>query len=200
MIKAVVFDLDGVYFVKGKENFIRNLVSLGVTEAEAKRVFYTSDEMKQYKRGELTDEQFWLWAITEWKLSMSVERIIKLLIDGYKENKPVIQAVKKVRALGIKTLVCSNNFPARIQGLQKRFRFLDNFDVAVMAYEVGALKPDKKILEELIARAQVKPEEIFFADDREDTIKNAQDLGIQAFHYTTFDNFLADLQKLEVSV
>ena len=52
MIKAITFDLEGVYFVSGKSNFIKNVVNLGVTESEAKRVFLDSDEMKKlYKMG-----------------------------------------------------------------------------------------------------------------------------------------------------
>jgi hypothetical protein len=39
MIKVITFDLDGVYFTKGKYEFINSLSSLGVNEEEAKRVF-----------------------------------------------------------------------------------------------------------------------------------------------------------------
>lgn len=31
MIKAICFDLDGVYFVNGKSNFIKELVNLGIS-------------------------------------------------------------------------------------------------------------------------------------------------------------------------
>lgn len=54
MIKAVCFDLDGVYFLNGKTNFINSLKYLGVSENEAKRVFLKSDQMnKQYKLGKM---------------------------------------------------------------------------------------------------------------------------------------------------
>lgn len=39
MIKAITFDLDGVYFVNGKSNFISSLVDLGVLKEEIVRVF-----------------------------------------------------------------------------------------------------------------------------------------------------------------
>ena len=70
MIKAITFDLDGVYFVNGKSNFIANLGKFGVSEEEAKRVFLQSDEMnKFYKEGKMTDDEFWTWASKEWKLN-----------------------------------------------------------------------------------------------------------------------------------
>ena len=69
MIKAITFDLDGVYFINGKSNFIDNLEKLGVPREEAIRVFSKSDEMKKlYKTGKMTDQEFWSFAIKEWGL------------------------------------------------------------------------------------------------------------------------------------
>jgi epoxide hydrolase-like predicted phosphatase len=199
MIKAITFDLDGVYFINGKENFIKSLVSLGVAEDEARRVFFKSDEMnKKYKRGLIGDEEYWSWAISEWKLNLSVEEIKELLIKGYEVNDRVVEVVKKVREKGFKACICTNNFPARIEGLQKRFGFLKNFDVVVLSYEVKATKPNPKIFEELIKQSEVKPEEIFVTDDGEANIEAAKALGIKAFFYKDFDKFLEELRKLGV--
>jgi FMN phosphatase YigB (HAD superfamily) len=129
MIKAITFDLDGVYFVNGKSNFISNLSKLSVSEAEAKRVFLQSEEMNnKYKMGMLTDDQFWSWAANEWKINKSPQELIDLMISGYEVDENVVEVVKNVRSNGYKTLICTNNFPARIKGLQMKFKFLDNFD------------------------------------------------------------------------
>jgi len=106
MIKAITFDLDGVYFVNGKANFIKSLGELGVSEEEAKRVFLESNEMNNvYKTGKMTDEEFWSWAANEWKLDKSPQELIDLLIGGYLENENVVGTVKKVRESGYKTLI-----------------------------------------------------------------------------------------------
>ncbi len=201
MIKAITFDLDGVYFVKGKSNFIKSLGELGVSEEEARRVFLSSDEMNfQYKTGAMTDEEFWSWALAEWKLSMSAQEIIDLLIQGYEVDNDVVAVVKKVRGRGYKTLICTNNFPARINGLHKRFGFLDNFDVSVISSEVGAIKPQKELFEALIEKSGVSAGEIFYADDYDAAIETATKLGIETLHYTTFDAFMSRLGELGVKV
>ena len=201
MIKAITFDLDGVYFVHGKENFIKNLVFLGVLENEARRVFLKSDEMNQkYKRGVWNDEQFWTWAIAEWKVDKTVTEIVQLLIDGYEVDPQVVDLVRKVRANGYKTLICSNNFPARIKGLQKKFGFLDDFDVVVLACEVGDIKPNRKIFEELIKRSGVQPNEIFITDDYQAALDTAKDLGLQTHFYTNFSDFVETLKNLGVNI
>lgn len=201
MIKAITFDLDGVYFINGKEGFIKNLGALGVSEDEAKRVFLKSDEMnKQYKRGLMTDEEYWSWAIQEWNLNLTVEEVKELLVKDYEVNDRVVETVKKVRELGYKTCICSNNFPARINGLQKKFGFLENFDVVVLSYEIGATKPDPKVFEELVAKSEVEASEIVIADDGEANIEAAKTLGIKAFFYEGFDKFLEDLRGEGVEI
>lgn len=201
MIKAITFDLDGVYFVNGKSNFIANIVNFGVSEDEAKRVFLKSDEMNhQYKEGKMTDEEFWTWANNEWKLNKTPNELMDLLISGYEVDQNVVETVKKVRSNGYKTLICTNNFPARINGLQNRFKFLDDFDGKAISYEMGSSKPDSKIYQKLIEVSGVNANEIVYADDNNDNISEAQKLGINAFFYENFDGFIEELRKLGVNI
>ena len=201
MIKTICFDLDGVYFLNGKTNFIKALVELGVNEDEAKRVFLKSDEMNnQYKVGKMTDEEFWSWALKEWNLQMTTQDIMDLLIKGYETNPLVVEYVKKVKNSGYKTAICSSNFPARINGLQKKFGFLDDFDVIAVSYEVGVNKPDKRLYEALITKSGVEPAEIIYSDDYEHAINAAKELGIVTFLYTDFDAFDKCLKDLGVKL
>ena len=200
MIKAITFDLDGVYFINGKENFLQGLIDLGVKKSDAEKVFFGDKMNKEYKLGKLTDEEFWNWALKEWKLDLTVEELINLMIKGYEVNKQVEKIVKIVRNNGYKTLICSNNFPARIKGLQERFGFLDNFDVAVYSHTAGIAKPNKKIFQELVDKSGVNPNEIVFADDNEEKLSGAKEIGIHAFVYEGFDKYLSELKKLGVKL
>jgi putative hydrolase of the HAD superfamily len=198
-IRATTFDLDGVYFLNGKINFQRNLLRLGVSDAEVDRVYFKSAEMNaQYKIGALSDKEYWSWALREWKLDLSVAEVTRLLIDGYEANEKVRLFVKHVRKKGYKTLICSNNFPARIDGLEARFDFLADFDAATLSYDVGATKPSTVIFEDLIKRSGVYADEIVFADDDEEKLSGAKTLGIRTFVYTGFENFLSSLRRLGV--
>lgn len=174
---------------------------MGVSGEEATRVFLKSDRMNQeYKKGKIGDQEFWAWAINEWGIDKTVEEIIDLLIQGYEINQPVRDVVKKVRASGYKTLICSNNFPARVNGLQQRFSFLDDFDTAVFSFTVGAAKPSKKIFKELVNQSGLKPEEIIFADDNPNNLVGAEKVGITTFLYRDFDSYLRKLTELGVEV
>ena len=201
MIKAITFDLDGVYFPNGKANFIKALVNLGVAEDEAKRVFLKSDQMSQvYKNGKMTDEEFWTWAAEEWKLNKTPQELIDLLIAGYDVDQRVVETVRKARANGYKTLICSNNFKAQIEGLQRKFGFLDDFDALALSYEIGASKPSEAIFQELIKKAGVPAQTIVFADDNQENLSGAKNLGIATFLYEGFDKFIEQLKLLGVEI
>lgn len=200
-IKVITFDLDGVYFPNGNTNFIFSLGKLGISEEEAKRVFLKSPQMNQeYKNGKITDEQFWTWAVSEWKLSQGWQEVIKLMIDGYDVNENVVATVRNLRNKGYKTAICSNNFPARVKGLQEKFGFLDNFDIAVFSYEVGESKPSRKIFEELVKKSNVESASIIFADDNPDNSAGAKEVGITTFLYEGFDKYLKQLKEVGVKI
>ncbi len=200
-IKVITFDLDGVYFPNGKANFIKSLDRLGVSEEEAKRVFLKSDQMNQiYKNGKMTDEEFWSWAVSQWKLNISWEEAIRLLIDSYDVDQAVVAVVKNLREAGYRTAICTSNFPARIKGLQDRFGFLDDFDIKVLSYEIGANKPDRKIYEELVRLSNVSSEQIVLADDNASSIAGANDVGITTFLYEDFKKYLDQLKSIGVNI
>jgi HAD superfamily hydrolase (TIGR01509 family) len=200
-IKVITFDLDGVYFPNGKANFIAALEKLGVSEDEAKRVFLRSPQMNQeYKNGKMTDEQFWSWAVQEWKLDMNWQELPKLMVGSYDIDENIVKVVKDVRNNGYKTAICTNNFPARINGLQERFGFLDNFDIKVFSFEVGESKPNKQIFEELVNKSQVEPSTIVFADDNPDSLSGAKEVGITTFLYEGFDKYLKQLESVGVKI
>lgn len=200
-VEVITFDLDGVYFVNGKGKFIESLKRLGVNEEESLRVFLRSSQMNQeYKNGRMTDEEFWSWAIDQWRLNWDWQRIVDLLIEGYEVDREVAGIVRELRNKGYKTAICSNNFPARIAGLQKKFGFLNDFDVVVLSYEVGMSKPDKRIFEELVRKSKAEPEEIIFADDNEMNLAGAREVGITTFVYEGFDKYLEQLKGLGVKL
>ncbi|MCC7290393.1 HAD-IA family hydrolase [bacterium] len=200
MIKVITFDLDGVYFPNGKQIFVDSVEKPGVPADEIKRVFAHSDQMNnEYKLGKIGDEEFWNWASKEWKLNKTAKELIDILIDSYTVDEKIVSIVKKVRESGYKTAICTSNFPARINGLQQKFGFLDNFDIKVISYEVGFNKPNQEIYKKLVQISNVNPEEIIFADDNLESVENAKSVGITTFIYEHFDKYLKQLQEVGVT-
>lgn len=198
MIKAVCFDLDGVYFTsQGFSKFKEELVNLGA-EPEKVNYFFHKEPMEKFKKGEVGANEYWKEAIKYLQISLSPYEIINLLPKHYEINPQVKEYAGSLRQKGYKTCICSNNFTTRVEKLQEKFRFLDNFDFAVFSYEIDVLKPDKEIFEELVKRSTVEAKEIAYSDDSEEKLSGALALGINAFLYEGFEKFKTKLENLGV--
>lgn len=201
MIKAITFDLDGVYFTPDSfSNFKKNLPKKIIDPLIVDQVFQHSDENKQFRRGEMDEATFWSYAKNALGVSLTNDEIFKLLADSYQVDPQVVEVVKKVRSLGYKTCICTNNYPTRIRLLDQKFHFLSDFDIHIFSYQVGAIKPDPKIYQALITAANCRPEEIVYSDDRSANVQAALDLGINSFVYQDFPDFLSRLKLLKVAI
>lgn len=201
MIKGVIVDLDGVYFPKGKDEFIKKVVEGYMAEEEVVRtVFFSSSEMMDYKRGKLSDDQYWKLFIKKFNIKAEKKEIIDLLISGYKVNSEIERLVKALRGKNYTTIICTNNFPARINGLDEKFHFLENFDVKIFSYDVGVLKPDPRIYHEIGERTGFKNEEIVVVDNGKENIRTQKSLGFVTIWYKGYLKLMEKLESLGVKV
>lgn len=198
-VKAVVFDLDGVYFETGTPEFKHALSEkFGIPEEEFVRVYLKSEEMFRYKKGEIDGETYWNWAIDEWTVDAKMEELVDLLIGSYTESVRVVRFVEHLREQGIKTAVCTNNFPERLNGLDRRFDFLKRFDVVVSSFNEGIMKPDPEMFNRLQQRLACEKAEIVMSDDKPENCEKLKEMGFEAIYYTDWDSFVGRLVELGV--
>ena len=201
MIKAVTFDLDGVYFSGNSYQNFKNSFPNSVSNPDlVNLVLSQSTQMMDFKKGLLSETEFWDYARQALQTNLDNDAIAALIADSYQVNPQVVSVVRKVRSLGIKTCICTNNFPTRINALNQKFGFLSDFDVQVFSYQIGAIKPDLNIFHSLISQSGCQPSEIVFADDVLQNVDGALSLGIKSFIYTGFDDFVNHLRELEVAI
>lgn len=179
MIKGVILDLDGVYFKNGHSNFIANLKDkFGVPEEQAKAVYRKSTQMMFYKKAKISGQEFWKYAMDEWKIKTTMAKLLDMLFKGYDVNEGAKVVLGKLKANGIKSIVCSDNFKERVEGLDKKFRFKDDFDYCIFSYEYGMMKPE--LLLKVVERTHIQPKEILLIDDRQELIDAARHMGFNA--------------------
>ncbi|MGG7663237.1 HAD family hydrolase [Dyadobacter sp. BHUBP1] len=58
----------------------------------------------------------------------------------------------------------------------------DLFETVFLSYEMGLMKPDPRIYQEVLNEAGLKAEETLFLDDNADNIRSASQLGIETIH------------------
>ncbi len=196
----ICFDLDGLYFTD--ESFQKFKEKLAPNSEKSKRDFVLalSDEMKAFKNGTLSEESYRERVKDRLGLSYSNEEIYTILRESYEVNKKVEQLAKTLRGKWYKIWICSNNFPTRVRELDKKFHFLDNFDVHIFSYQVGVMKPDQKIFQMLIDKSGVEAIKIIYSDDKEEKLEWAKKLWIQTFVFHNVDEFIQDLENYWIEI
>lgn len=172
MIKAICFDLDGVYFTPESVMKFKQSIPTKVSSEKVNHVFHRSQEIIDFKLGQISESEYWNYARKELELpNFSNKDFFDLLKDCYEINPEVKSYIKEIRSKGYKACACSNNFITRVRELDNKFGFLQDFDTKVFSYEVGFTKPDKEIFKDLIEKSGVDANEIVYSDDGEDKLK-----------------------------
>ena len=200
MIKAICFDLDGVYFTpRGKNSFHQGLIGeYGVAEEIVDNLMYKSPEMAELVRGQISPKDFWNKFRDTTGITATDEELRDRWVRDYEVDENVRSAVLKAKEKGYKTCVCTNNNAIRLPALVEKYKLLEEFDSIVSSHEVGYTKPHKEIFEALLKSVRVEPGELVYSDDNPERLAGARDLGIQTFVYENFNQFLAELASFGV--
>lgn len=196
-VKAVVFDLDGVYFESGAQNFVASLKDVyGLTQRQIEDVYFNSEEMRKLKKGEMTCLDFWKFAAHRWRVAATREVLVDLMLSGYSVREEAQLFVEKLRAQGIKTAVCTNNFDDRLEGLKQQFNLDNHFDEIVASHTTGVSKPNPAIFRCLAEMLNLQPNEIVMSDDKESNIATLRELGFEAFLFESWADFTERVNTL----
>jgi FMN phosphatase YigB (HAD superfamily) len=74
------------------------------------------------------------------------------------------------------------------------------FEQFVVSYEVGVLKPDPRIYQEVLRRSGLPAEACVFIDDRPGNVEGARRVGMQALLFQSAERCAADLKSLGVVI
>jgi len=94
------------------------------------------------------------------------------IIDGVVEN---LEKLSKLYNLGI----ISNALPSRRHHELKLDNIDNYFNPIIISWEVGIQKPDPQIYKIAMEKANAKPEDIIFIDDKEKFLMGAKSAGIE---------------------
>jgi|AntRauTorckE6833_2_1112554.scaffolds.fasta_scaffold30861_2 putative hydrolase of the HAD superfamily len=201
-IKAICFDLDGVYFTsQGKRSFHQALSEeFGAESARVDEIMYRSQEMRDLVTGKIEPHELWEYIRKETGIKATDEEFVARWIKDYEIDADVQKAVRSAKGQGFITCVCTNNNAARLPALEAKFGFYSDFDAVVSSHEVGYTKPSKEIFEALLEKTGVQANELVYSDDNPERLQGAKDLGINVFVYENFDQFLQELSQLGINL
>jgi len=129
-------------------------------------------------------------------LSLPPERapgLIDRLFGGMKEDIAMFDALRAVKAAGVRTGLLSNSW-----GVDRydRTHFGRLFDAVVISGEEGVRKPDRQIYEIALERMALPAAAIVFVDDLAGNLKPARALGMATVLHVSAKETVPQLEEL----
>jgi len=203
--KAVIFDMGGVIIPSPMKFFFDFEHSLGLSHGTLLKAVSTTGPngaWQRLERGEISAAEFGRQISDEYSsqtgkktdLSSLLGRFVEVFINEAKPYPQMIEAIKCLRAEGIKTALLTNNFALHntdtYMPFDKRI-----FDVIVESARSAMRKPEERIYKYTLEQLQVEPNDSVFLDDIGENVKMARQLGIRTIKVSDPDQAIADLEK-----
>ena len=90
----------------------------------------------------------------------------------------------------------SNTDPIHVAHFEANYGFVRHFHSRVYSCRVGTSKPAAMIFHHALREVGAMPDEAVFVDDMHENVMAAASLGINAFHFTSPDDLLAEFSRL----
>ncbi|MDF1535085.1 MAG: HAD-IA family hydrolase [bacterium] len=179
-IKAVYFDLGGVYYTEGFRDGLSAIArkySVGQKEIydNAIEIIFSNG----YLHGRAPEKSFWndLAAACDIDADMYTERVA--ILTAFQPDGAMASLVSRLRELlQVGLLTDQTNW---LYDLDERDALLPAFDTVVNSYEEGFSKRDPEIFRIACERFALLPHEIAFFDDNPGNVEKGNEFGVRAY-------------------
>lgn len=201
MIKAIIFDYGNVIQKVNDDIFLNKIVKKSDKNYDYTINFiFASGLHNRFELGKIQPQEFFSTIKKELNLKMPQAEFFRTYNSKlFQKIETTINLIKKLKKL-YKIALLSNTNKINFEYISKTFEVSPLFDVITLSFEVGSLKPDKKIYLDSLNKLNLKPSECVYIDDIKEYSDAASKIGIHGIHYTSYKNLIKELKKLNVKV
>ena len=200
MIKTVIFDIGNVLVhFRWRELY----VELGYTGEKFERIADATVRnpwWEEFDKGLMTTEEVidrFAERAPEYRTEISEIYEPKNLGELVRLYDYAIPWIQELKADGYRVYILSNwSKPAYDANLDTNLRFLSEVDGALMSFQEGIIKPDRKIYELICSRYDIDPKEAVFLDDYAAYIEGARAFGLNAIHFKNYEQAKRELDAM----
>lgn len=196
-VKTIIFDIGGVLVDLDFERCIESFRALGVEGAEnLVSCYHPVEFFGELERGEIDTAEFYN-RMREWSGMPTLSddeicRAYRSLLVGIPVEK--LRMIKSLRERGFQVLALSNINEVMLPPIFDFFKadsleVNDYFDHLYLSFEMGVMKPNRRIYEMLIEESGIVPSESLFIDDGIHNIEAAREMGMQVYLATAREDF-----------
>jgi epoxide hydrolase-like predicted phosphatase len=182
-IRFVYFDLGNVLVAFDPRIACANVARLfRVDPADAEMVVYTSGLQTRFEHGQISAEQYAEYIrrhLARQGRPIPTADVLEAVSAMFQPIDSMGEVLRGVRAAGFRVGMLSNTCVAHWQWIcRQSFPMLDfEFEVTILSYQIGVMKPDPGIYQVAERAADVPANQILFLDDRVENVRAARARG-----------------------
>ncbi len=194
-IKLFIFDAYGVVLEGGFPITMQALAKKYHRDwKELYEIFYKKYfNMAALKK--ITQHDAWRLAIKETGLPCRVADVKKIHYSFMKKNKRVTDFVERMNKQMV-TLLLSKNTRSQFSDAEKLLHFKQHFTHVINTWELNLAKAKKETILYVAKKYGVSPKEMIYVDDQLENLVEARSLGVHTIHYTSFEEFIAEVNNI----
>lgn len=204
MIKAVLFDFDGVLTTDATGS--QSICNYICKETGIDRELF-KNEYKKYNNellyGKLEHEDIWDKVCDGIGKKISIDVLMASFINT-PINYGMLDLVKEIKSKAYKTAMVTDNKADRIDKIVEHFDMDNIFDAIVVSANIGSGKDMKDIFLKTIEKLKVKAAECVFIDNQQKNLLIPEELGMEVIFYNHIEKntgeVLEKLRKLNVNI
>ena len=188
MVKAILFDMDGVLIDAKDWHYEALNKALGLFGIEISRYdhLHTFDGLPTKVKLKMLSEQYYLPEQLHGFVNQMKQKYTAQMI--HEKCHPMFHheyALSKLHNDGYKIAVCSNSIRSTIELMMEKSMLIDYLDLIVSNEDVKKAKPDPEMYQTAISRFGLKPEECIVVEDNPNGIAAGKASGASVLEVAT---------------
>ena len=201
MIKAAIFDMDGVIVDSEHLN-----IKAGKQTMLKYGIRVSSEELQRFTR--TTAQAMFRELIKRYKLDTTFEKmsnereekLLTLLKEGTRPTRGVMELLKKLKQENIKLAIASSSHRRLIEYVLERLNITHIFDLIVSSEDIKHSKPNPEIFLKSAKELDVNPIECLVFEDSKLGVEAAKNAGMRCVGYRNPNSGNQDLSKADIVV
>jgi glucose-1-phosphatase len=195
--RAVIFDMGRVII---RVDLSRSMGTLGkrdgLSHMQVLRELAADARWPDWQEGRMTPGDWHAHLSKKLHFSYGFEEFCAIW-NGVLDPAPILPDLLFERlATKCRLALLSNTDPIHVAHIEASYPFVRLFPARVYSCRVGTSKPSPMIYHHALREVGAIPDEAIFIDDILENVFAAASLGINAFHFTSADELLAEFSRL----
>ncbi len=182
MIKAIIFDLNGIFLQSEKlSDRFENDFNISTKVFLPKLKSIMAEVRKPNAKPAFS---YWEQAFKQWKIKLNEKEFWNYWFKGEIQSNKMINYAGFLKRKGIKIFILSNNFKERANFYNHYPWIHDIINKVYFSWKTGFIKPDIKAWKLILSENGLRADECIYFDDQQKNLDSAESLGIKSFLFT----------------